>query len=170
MTEDAAAEPAFHRMSVDFETLPPLTSPRRALGLTAVGLGLIRLPAGEGYTFTHSHEQQEEVTIVIAGSGEMVIDGERLTLAAGDIIRVSPSARRAIRASDHEPLTAICAGAVAAGFPRDPNARYQIDDGVPHYDDIPPWYEGDAEVAAKNARLKERMERSRARREAEDEG
>ena len=58
----------------DFDELPRLTSPRRKLGLQAVGLGLIRLPAGEGYTFTHAHLEQEEVYLVIEGAGLLFVD------------------------------------------------------------------------------------------------
>ena len=43
------------------------------------------------------------------------------------------------------------------GYPKNPNARYLIDDGVADYDDIPPWYRGDPEVEKRNKILKERM-------------
>jgi hypothetical protein len=49
--------------------LPQLTNPWRQLNLQGVALGLIRLPAGDGYTFTHSHAEQEEVYIVVEGKG-----------------------------------------------------------------------------------------------------
>jgi len=155
---------AYTRKHYDFETLPRLASPRRQLGLKGVALGLIRLPAGEGYTFTHSHEKQEEVYIVIVGSGEIYIDGETLGLVMGDIVRVDASARRALRARD-EDLLVICAGGIPLGYPKDPQARYLIDDGIPHYDDIPPWYSDDPDIARRNEALRQRMLEARERRE-----
>lgn len=154
----------FTKVHFDFAALGGVTNPRHALGLEAVALGLIRLPTGQGYTFTHHHEEQEEVYVVVGGEGELLVEGESVPLVAGDVVRVSAPTSRALRAGS-EPLFVVCAGAVPAGYPRDPNARYLIDDGVPHYDDVPPWYAGDATVREKNAALKERMERARKRRE-----
>ena len=60
---------AYTKVHFNFETLGWLTNPRRKLNLQAVALGFINLPSNEGYTFTHSHAKQEEVYIVIDGSG-----------------------------------------------------------------------------------------------------
>jgi mannose-6-phosphate isomerase-like protein (cupin superfamily) len=147
----------------NFEQLPWLTSPRKQLDLEAVALGLIRIPAHEGYTFTHSHRQQEEVYIVVEGSGVIAINDTLLEIGKGDLIRVSPSSRRALKAHE-DGLFIICSGAVPMGFPKNPNSRYMIDDGVPDYDDIPPWYQGHAEIVEKNALLKKRMEKAQQKR------
>lgn len=153
----------------DWDQLPPLTSPRHQLGLQGVALGLINLPPRQGYTFTHHHREQEEVYIVLAGNGELLVDGELVPLAAGDIVRIDAESQRALNNPGTEPLQVICAGAVPAGYPKQATSRYLIDDGVPDYDDIPGWYADDAQVAANNARLKERYLKSmRKRREGED--
>lgn len=146
----------------DFATLPWLTSPRHQLELQGVALGLIKLPPNEGYTFTHRHRKQEEVYLVIDGSGLLLVDDELLELSKGDAVRVSPAARRALKANA-EGLLVVCAGGVAEGYPHNPNSRYLIDDGIADYDDIPPWYAGNSEVAERNSRLKERMEKNQAR-------
>ena len=80
-------------------------------------------------------------------------------------MRVSPAARRALKAHG-DGLLVVCAGGVAYGYPHDPNSRYMIDDGIPDYDDIPPWYAGNPLVAERNARLKERMEKTQARKKS----
>ncbi len=160
----------YQKAHFNWDDLPPLTSPRKQLGLRGVALGLINLPPGQGYTFTHRHREQEEVYIVLAGSGLLWIDGEAVPLVAGDMVRVSAQARRALKCDDDGPLRIICAGAVPAGFPKQPGSRYLIDDGVPDYDDIPPWYEKNEEVAANNRRLKERYLRSLAKRRERKDG
>jgi oxalate decarboxylase/phosphoglucose isomerase-like protein (cupin superfamily) len=146
----------YDKAHFDWDRLPPLTSPRRQLGLKGVALGLINLPPGKGYTFTHRHREQEEVYIVLSGSGRLLVDGEMLPLVPGDVVRVDPESQRALKNDGDLPLHIICAGGVPAGYPRNPGARYLIDDGVPDYDDIPPWYAGDEGVEAANAELKER--------------
>lgn len=151
----------------NFPSLSWLTSPRKALDCEAVALGLIRIPPGEGYSFTHSHRKQEEVYIVIEGRGSISVNNELIELVPGDLVRVSASARRALKA-DEEGLFVICAGGVPMGYPQNPNARYMIDDGIPYYDDIPPWYEGREDIARKNAKLSARMEKSKRNREMED--
>lgn len=162
--------PPFTKAHFDFAQLPYLTSPRQQLQLQGVALGLIRLPAGEGYTFTHSHAEQEEVYIVVEGQGSMVVDGELLSLEAGDVVRVSPPAKRALKAAADQALFVICAGAVPAGYPKEANARYLIDDGIPDYEDVPPWYVGNPEVIERNTQLKQRMLRSQAKRNGRQEG
>lgn len=159
----------YSKAHFDWDVLPPLTSPRHQLGLSGVALGLIKLPPQQGYTFTHHHREQEEVYIVLAGAGELLVDGEIVPLAAGDIVRVDPASQRALNNPGDVPLQVICAGGVPAGYPKQAGSRYLIDDGVPDYDDIPGWYAGDAAVAQNNARLKARYEKSMAkRREAGD--
>ncbi len=149
----------FTKYHYDFDKLPWLTSPRRQLDLKGVALGLIHIPPDQGYTFTHKHRKQEEVYIVIRGSGFLQLDNELLEIEEGDIIRVSPQIRRALKAESLG-LFIICAGGIPLGFPENPNARYLIDDGIADYDDIPSWYREDQGVAEKNQKLKERQRKS----------
>ncbi len=164
MNQNIPQEDAFTLAHYNFETLPHLTNPWRKLNLHGVALGLIKLPPNEGYTFTHSHAQQEEVYIVIEGEGQMLLNGELIEIKRGDLIRVSPSTKRALKANYDTELFVICAGGVAQGYPENPNSRYLIDDGIPDYDDIPPWYERNSEVVVRNAQLKERMLKAQERR------
>lgn len=145
----------YSKCHFDFATLPWLTSPRKQLDLQGVAIGLIKLPPNEGYTFTHCHRRQEEVYLVIEGNGVLFVDGELLDLTRGDAVRVSPEARRALKAGELG-LLVCCAGGVAEGYPKNPHSRYLIDDGIADYDDIPPWYQGDEEVRRRNEVLKKR--------------
>ena len=46
----------------------------------------------------HSHREQEEVYIVVSGSGRVRLDDEVLPLSAWDVVRVSPPTVRAFEA------------------------------------------------------------------------
>jgi Cupin domain len=151
----------YNKCHFDFADLPWLTSPRRQLDLQSVAIGLINLPPNEGYTFTHRHRKQEEVYIAIEGSGIIQVDDELLAIERGDAVRVSPWARRALKAGETG-LLVICAGGVAEGYPANPNSRYLIDDGIADYDDIPLWYQGNIDVVRRNTELKKRQGKNRA--------
>ena len=157
---------AYSKAHFDFDTLGWLTNPRKKLDLQAVALGFINLPANEGYTFTHSHAEQEEVYIVISGTGMIQVDGETIDLVKGDVVRVSATAKRALKAKETG-IFIICSGAVPLGYPKEANARYLIDDGIPHYDDVPLWYAGNADVIERNVKLKTRMLKSQAKKQAQ---
>ncbi len=58
-------------------------------------------------------------------------------------------------------MIVICTGSSVEGYLKNPNARYQIDDGVPDYNDIPPWYKDNEDVKLRNELLQERMNDSK---------
>lgn len=78
------------------------------LGLTGCEVSLNRLPAGKGMPFVHSHQKNEELYIVLRGSGLFFVDGEEFAIGEGSLIRVAPAGERAWRASDEEDLYFIC--------------------------------------------------------------
>ena len=71
---------------------------RAELGVTSFGLGVVELaPNAENYP-DHDHPgAQEEVFVVLRGTGEIVIDGETIPLAPESIVRVGPDAKRQIK-------------------------------------------------------------------------
>lgn len=58
--------------------------------------------------FVHSHKQNEEIYVVLAGRGKAVIDGGTVELAAGDWIRISPAAKRQFSAADDFAISFAC--------------------------------------------------------------
>ena len=46
----------------------------------------------------HKHGQQEEAYVVVAGSGQMVLDGDVIELRQWDVVRVAPETSRALAA------------------------------------------------------------------------
>ena len=54
------------------------------LSLTGAEVSVNNLPAGACVPFVHSHNNNEEIYVVLAGKGKAVVDGETVELAAGD--------------------------------------------------------------------------------------
>ena len=82
------------------------------LGLTGCEVSLNRLPVGHGMPFVHAHKKNEELYIILRGSGLFYVDGEEFPVSEGSLVRVAPDAARAIMASN-EDLYFICIQAEA---------------------------------------------------------
>jgi quercetin dioxygenase-like cupin family protein len=68
---------------------------RRELGLEAFGLNWFELPPNtEGHEHDESESRQEEVNIVVRGSGTYRIDGEEVEIRAPMVFRFDPDTRR----------------------------------------------------------------------------
>jgi quercetin dioxygenase-like cupin family protein len=68
---------------------------RRVLGLEAFGINWFELPPGaEGLEHDETDSGQEEVNVVIAGSGVWRIDGEDVPVRAGTFLRFDPDTVR----------------------------------------------------------------------------
>jgi hypothetical protein len=68
---------------------------RRALGARAFGFNWFELPAGvEGLEHDETSTGQEEVMVVVAGSGRLRVDGDEVELLPGRFVRLSPEAVR----------------------------------------------------------------------------
>lgn len=50
----------------------------------------------------------KEVYAIIEGSGKVLIDEEEIALTKGDLIRISPNAKREFYASSDEGISYIC--------------------------------------------------------------
>ena len=79
-----------------------------ALDLTGAEISINALPAGASVPFVHAHKQNEEIYGILEGEGSAVIDGETVSLVAGDWLRVSPQAKRRFLASQHSAIKYIC--------------------------------------------------------------
>ena len=69
---------------------------RAALGVESFGMQVIDLPPNADQHPEHDHAESgmEEVYLLLRGSGEIEIDGERVPLDAETLVRVGPPARR----------------------------------------------------------------------------
>lgn len=95
-----------------------------ALGLTGCEISFNHSPAGAFTPFVHSHKRNEEVYIVLHGSGMFKADSEEFPIEEGSVIRVAPAAERAIKAGDSG-LSFICIQAEAGSL-----TQATGDDGV----------------------------------------
>jgi quinol monooxygenase YgiN/quercetin dioxygenase-like cupin family protein len=87
---------------------------RAALGAEQVGVSLQRLRPGARQAFGHSHHRDEEVYVVLAGSGRVAVDDEVRELRRLDAVRVAPGSTRAFEAGP-EGLELLATGAHHAG-------------------------------------------------------
>ena len=70
-----------------------LNSPRISAG--AFGFNHFRFPPGfEGYEHDETRSGQEEVVVVLEGSGTLRVDGAEVELRPGRLVRLDPAARR----------------------------------------------------------------------------
>ncbi len=78
------------------------------LSLTGAEISINNLPAGANVPFVHSHKANEEIYGILAGKGKVVIDGEKITLTAGDWLRISPAAKRQFFAAEDAGISYVC--------------------------------------------------------------
>lgn len=91
----------------DFMGFPGKYFIGKELGLTGCEVSLNRLPAGKGMPFVHAHQKNEELYIILRGTGTFFIDGEEFPIREGSLIRVATPGERAWKAGD-EDLYFIC--------------------------------------------------------------
>ena len=70
----------------------------QALALEKSGLGYQRVPPNYRFPYGHTHKTQEEVYVVVGGSGRMKLDDEIVELKEWDAVRVSPGTWRGYEA------------------------------------------------------------------------
>lgn len=71
---------------------------RKHLDSEHLGVSHFRYGPGVRASSAHSHREQEEVYIVVAGSGRILLDDQVRELRQWDVVRVSPAVVRAMEA------------------------------------------------------------------------
>jgi mannose-6-phosphate isomerase-like protein (cupin superfamily) len=69
-----------------------------ALGLERSGLTFQRVPPDYRFPYGHTHLTQEEIYVVVRGSGRMKVDDEIVELTEWDAVRVPPGSWRGYEA------------------------------------------------------------------------
>jgi mannose-6-phosphate isomerase-like protein (cupin superfamily) len=92
---------------------------RDALELEEQGLTFQHVPAGYRFPYGHTHREQEEVFVVVGGSGRMKLDDDIVELRLWDAVRVPPGTWRGYEAGP-DGLDLLVTGAPRlGGNPRD---------------------------------------------------
>ena len=68
----------------------------RGVGCKGVGFSFVRYKPGDGASYVHRHKVQEEVFITLKGTGSIILDGRRISMPEGTVIRVGPKVYRAL--------------------------------------------------------------------------
>ena len=76
--------------------------------MTGAEASLQRIAVGEDAPFFHSHKTHEELYVIISGKGEYEVDGEKIAVSEGTIIRVSPAGVRALRNTSDKDMVMMC--------------------------------------------------------------
>jgi hypothetical protein len=94
---------------------------RRELGVEAFGINWFELPPNtEGREHNEEGTQQEEVNVIVRGSGVYRIEGEEVPFTAGTVFRFDPGTTRCPVAGP-DGLTMVAIGARRGGYePRGP--------------------------------------------------
>jgi quercetin dioxygenase-like cupin family protein len=94
---------------------------RRELGVLAFGVNWVELkPGAEGHEHDERDSGQEEVNVVVAGSGTYRVDGETIPVRTGDFLRFDPETTRCPIAGP-DGLTLVAVGAPRGSYePRGP--------------------------------------------------
>jgi mannose-6-phosphate isomerase-like protein (cupin superfamily) len=86
----------------------------KALGLEQSALSYQRVPPCCRFPYGHTHRTQEEVYVVVRGSGRMKVDDRVIELAEWDAVRVPPGSWRGYEAGP-EGLEILVIGAPSLG-------------------------------------------------------
>ena len=87
---------------------------RDDLQATRFALSLQRLKPKQRMPFGHNHKEQEEVYVVVGGSGRIKLDDDVIEVGRWDAVRVAPEVTRAFEAGA-EGLELIAFGAPGTG-------------------------------------------------------
>jgi mannose-6-phosphate isomerase-like protein (cupin superfamily) len=71
---------------------------REELGLEKSGVSYQRLQPKTRLPFGHKHSEQEELYVVVGGSGRVKLDDEIVELSQWDAVRISPGTMRNLEA------------------------------------------------------------------------
>jgi uncharacterized cupin superfamily protein len=72
--------------------------PRNDLGCEIGAVGMEKLPPGVRTPFGHKHTRQEELYVVVHGSGRVKLDDDIVDIRQWDVIRVPPPVMRQFEA------------------------------------------------------------------------
>ena len=91
----------------------------KVLELQHSGLSYQRIPPGYRFPYGHTHREQEEVFVVVRGSGRMKFDEEIVEVREWDVVRVPPGTWRGYEAGADGLEILVFGAPKLGGNPRD---------------------------------------------------
>ena len=88
---------------------------RDDLEATQFGLSLQRIKPNQRMPFGHNHVQQEEVYVIVGGSGRLKLDDEVIEVGRWDAVRIAPEVTRGVEAGP-DGLELVAFGAPNTGI------------------------------------------------------
>lgn len=82
---------------------------RKTLGSPDLGVSRFTYEPGARMPWGHSHRAQEEIYVVVGGSGRVMLDGEEVALGPWDAVRVAPEVVRSFEAGP-DGMDVLCIG------------------------------------------------------------
>jgi uncharacterized cupin superfamily protein len=103
----------------------------RPMGCKGIGFSFVRCKPGQGASYVHRHRVQEEVFIALKGDGTIILDGKRVRMPEGSIVRVGPTVWRALGNDSRSDVVFMVLGAIPPkNFPL--GGRTLLGDGIPN--------------------------------------
>ncbi len=132
-------EDGFTRTALVPDSADRFLSLRRELGVTTFGINQIVFEPGQRARI-HRHERQEEVYFVWSGTLTVLIEGEEVDIAAGELLRVAPRLRRQLVNRGPERVVLVALGGDGEHGGRDGEAFSSWDQevGAPPQEVPPP--------------------------------
>ncbi len=128
----------YSKMCMPFSKVMEKEYLSRPMGCKGVGLTYVRLKPGKGADKVHRHQVQEEVFITVKGEGTIILDGKRIKMPEGTVMRVGAKVWRALGNDSRKDAVFMILGAVPPkNFPR--GGRTLLGDGIPNRKKIPRW-------------------------------
>ncbi|MDR2946188.1 MAG: cupin domain-containing protein [Candidatus Adiutrix sp.] len=110
LTEYAVVNPA------DGSPFPGKVFLAESLKASGMEVSFQVMPPHMGMPFFHKHRRNEEMYIVLKGSGEFEVDGEVAAIREGSVVRIAPDGSRSWKNTGSEPMVMLCIQGVAGSL------------------------------------------------------
>jgi mannose-6-phosphate isomerase-like protein (cupin superfamily) len=86
------------------------------VGASGMEVSFQVMPPNAGMPFFHKHRKNEDMYIVLRGSGEYQVDGDVFPVKEGSTIRIAPDGSRSWKNTGSEPMIMLCIQGVAGSL------------------------------------------------------
>ncbi|OUN72521.1 cupin domain-containing protein [Barnesiella sp. An55] len=78
------------------------------VGTTSCEISFGTLKPGEAVPFFHSHKENEEIYLILRGSGDFQVNDTAFPIAEGSIVRVATHCNRSLRCTSNTSMLYLC--------------------------------------------------------------